>query len=115
MKIAALSTITLALLTGCGGKDFGTRMSDLGAMVPAEEQQVGNFNILIDPRLEDLTDESFNIRYIEASIGTGIPKAVVELAISTCADMGKKAFFRGTSRGMIQAYSVKAYYTCATP
>lgn len=52
------------------------------------------------------------IRYIELSFGTGTPENIRDMAIAQCESLGKIAIYKTSSRGLIQANSVKAYYEC---
>jgi hypothetical protein len=100
------------VLVGCGGKDVGTRLSSLGSGVSAQDQNISGMTLIMKPQLEDITEESFNIRYIEASFGSGTPSNVRDLAVEQCDKLDKQAFYKGTSRGLIQLHTVKAYYEC---
>ena len=101
-------------LGSCGGSDVGTKMSSLSEGVPAEKQRVSGITMIMEPRLEDVTEDGFNIRYIEVGFGSGTPKNVRDLAISQCAKSDKKAMHKGNSRGLIQLNTVKAYYSCSS-
>ena len=100
-------------LIGCSGPDVGTKIAGMDNGTPAEQQKISGKTMLMDPKLEDVTDNDFNIRYIEISFGTGTPLNVRDLAISQCKKVGKSAYFHGASRGIIQLNTVKAYYKCS--
>ena len=102
-------------IAGCGETDLGSRLAAskiAGNGLAAESQTVSGAAILMKPRVEDLTTESFNIRYIEIGFGTGTPASVRDLAVNQCAEFGKKAVFKAASRGIVQLNTVKAYYKC---
>lgn len=106
LAIAAFAT------SGCSSVDVGTKMSAYGEGVPASEQRVSGKTILMSPSMEDVTPESFNIRYLELSFGTGTPINIRDMAILQCESLGKVAYYKSSSRGIIQGGSVKAYYEC---
>ena len=112
LKRAVIMSGTFFLI-GCFGSDVGTKIADMASGTPAEQQKISGKTILMDPKLEDVTDNDFNIRYVEISFGTGTPSNVRDLAISQCKKVGKSAFYHGTSRGIIQLNTVKAYYKCS--
>lgn len=100
---------------GCGGVDLGTRIAGskiAGDGLAAEGQPISGTAILMKPRVEDLTEESFNIRYIEMGFGSGTPASVRDLAVSQCAEFGKNAVLKAETRGLVQLNTVKAYYAC---
>lgn len=114
MKLVTTCTVCIGL-SGCGGADLGTQMAGsklAGQGTLAENQIVSGSTVLMKPRIEDLSSNSFNIRYIEIGFGTGTPKQVRDMAVQQCAEFGKKAVYKATSRGMIQLNTVKAYYEC---
>ena len=112
LKTAAIM-LSAFFLIGCSGPDVGTKIAGMASGTPAEQQKISGKTILMDPKLEDVTDNDFNIRYIEVSFGTGTPSNVRDLAISQCKKVGKSAYFHGASRGIIQLNTVKAYYKCS--
>lgn len=102
----------LVTATGCSSTDVGTKLASLGEGGLASEQVVSGKTILMAPNLEDVTPESFNIRYIEMSFGYGTPSNVRDMAIAQCESAGKVAIYKTTTRGLIQGHTVKAYYEC---
>jgi hypothetical protein len=107
-----LPAITV-IVSACSGPDVSTRVtSSLSSGVPAIEQKVQGKAIIMTPNVEDITDKSFNIRYMELSFGSGVPETIRDLAIDQCESTGKVAVFMGNSRGMIQFNTVKAHYEC---
>ena len=114
-KLKAILPIVVVLLTACSGPDVGTEISSsklAGDGVLAKDQKAIGMTILMTPRVEDLTTDSFNIRYMEVSFGYGTPKNVIDMAIEQCERIGKTAVHKGNSRGLIQLNTVKAYYEC---
>ena len=110
-----LFTGALLLTSACSGPDVGTKLASsklVGDGTLAQEQQVEGKTILIEPRVEDLTEKSFNIRYMELSFGNGVPANIRDLAIEQCKSLGKVAIYKTSTRGLIQGYTVKAYYEC---
>lgn len=101
-----------AAATGCSSTDTGTKIAAFGEGVLASEQRVAGKTILMEPNLEDVTPESFNVRYMELSFGTGTPENIRDMAIVQCESLGKVAIYKGSSRGLFQANTVKAYYEC---
>lgn len=102
-------------LVGCGGADLGTRIAGskiAGDGLTAEGQPISGAAILMKPRIEDLTEMGFNIRYIEMGFGSGTPASVRDLAVKQCAEFDKEAVFKAESRGLVQLNTVKAYYQC---
>ena len=112
-KLAVLATLSGVTLAACSGPDVGTRIAGSAQGTPATEQRVTGKTILMTPRLEDVTEASFNIRYMEMSFGTGTPSNVRDLAIEQCAKSDRITIHKGNSRGLIQLNTVKAYYECA--
>jgi hypothetical protein len=117
MKIILIAPLLIVALsiTACSGPDVGTKISSskiAGDGVLAEDQKAIGMTILMTPRIEDLTSDSFNIRYMEASFGYGTPRNVIDMAIEQCKTMEKTAVHKGNSRGLIQLNTVKAYYEC---
>ena len=113
-KLKAILPMIAILLTACAGPDVGTKISSsklAGDGVLAKDQKAIGMT-LMTPRVEDLTADSFNIRYIEVSFGYGTPKNVIDMAIEQCEKIGKTAVHKGNSRGLIQLNTVKAYYEC---
>ncbi len=105
----------LLLTSACSGPDVGTKLSSsklAGDSTLAQEQQVEGKTILIEPRVEDLTEKSFNIRYMELSFGNGVPANIRDLAIEQCKSLDKIAIYKTSTRGSIQFKSVKAYDEC---
>ena len=103
------------LLTACSGPDVGTKISSsklAGDGVLAKDQKAIGMTIIMAPRIEDLTADNFNIRYMEVSFGYGTPQNVIDMAIEQCESIGKTAVHKGNSRGIIQLNTVKAYYEC---
>lgn len=114
-KIKVLLPIFALILSACSGSDVGTKLTSskiAGDGVLAKDQKAIGMAILMKPRIEDLTSNSFNIRYIEASFGYGTPKNIIDMAIEQCESMGKTAIHKGNTRGLIQGHTVKAYYEC---
>ena len=109
-----ISILALTAITACSTTDVGTRIASIGEGTLASEQRVTGKTILIKPRLEDVTEDSFNVRYIEMSFGTGTPVNVRDMAIAQCESIDKVAMHKGNSRGLIQANTVKAYYECVS-
>jgi hypothetical protein len=110
-----LFTGALLLTSACSGPDVGTKLASsklVGDGTLAQEQQVEGKTILMEPRVEDLTEKSFNIRYMELSFGNGVPANIRDLAIKQCKSLGKVAVYKTSTRGLIQGYTVKAYYEC---
>lgn len=103
---------TVAAVTGCSSVDVGTKLASYGVGVPASEQRVSGKTIMMTPKIEDITPESFNIRYMELSFGNGTPKNIRDMAIAQCESLGKTAIYKTTSRGLIQGHTTKAYYEC---
>lgn len=101
-----------AAATACSSTDVGTRIATLGPGTPATEQRVAGKTILMAPNLEDVTPESFNIRYMELGFGTGTPENVRDMAIAQCESLEKIAMYKTSSRGLFQGNTVKAYYAC---
>ena len=107
-----LPAITV-IVSACSGPDVSTRVtSSLSSGVPAIEQNVQGKAIIMTPNVEDITDKSFNIRYMELSFGSGVPETIRDLAIDQCASTGKVAVFMGNTRGLVQFNTVKAHYEC---
>jgi|TARA_B110000259_G_scaffold170686_1_gene201600 hypothetical protein len=107
-----LPAITV-IVSACSGPDVSTRVtSSLSSGVPAIEQKVQGKAIIMTPNVEDITDKSFNIRYMELSFGSGVPETIRDLAIDQCASTGKVAVFMGNTRGLVQFNTVKAHYEC---
>ena len=105
--------VIILLMSACSGPDVSTRVtSGLSKGVLAVEQKVQGKTILMTPRVEDVTDKGFNIRYMELSFGSGVPENIRDLAIDQCESTGKVAVFMGSSRGLIQFNTVKAHYEC---
>jgi hypothetical protein len=103
----------MLILSACSGPDVSTRVtSSLSRGVLAVEQKVQGKTIIMTPNVEDITDEGFNIRYMELSFGSGVPENIRDLAIDQCESTGKVAVFMGNSRGMVQFNTVKAHYEC---
>ncbi len=102
----------LILTAACSGPDVGTRIAGKMGGVAAADQRVSGATILMTPKLEDVNDNSFNIRYLELSFGTGTPSNVRDMAIEQCEKLDKTAIYKTTTRGLIQLNSVKAYYEC---
>lgn len=114
LKVMTLSAFCIGL-AGCGGPDLGTRIASskiAGNGLAAEAQPISGATILMKPRIEDLTENGFNIRYIEMGFGSGTPASVRDLAVKQCAEFDKKAVFKAASRGLVQLNTVKAYYQC---
>ena len=114
-KIKILLPIIALILGGCSSTDVGTKISSskiAGSGVMAKDQKAIGKSIIMTPRIEDLTSDSFNIRYMEMSFGYGTPKNIIDMAIEQCEALGKTAFHKGNSRGIIQLNTVKAYYEC---
>jgi len=112
IKLTVLATLSGVALSACSGPDVGSRVAGSVKGTPASEQRVTGKTILMTPRLEDVTEASFNIRYMEMSFGTGTPSNVRDLAIEQCAKGDRLAIHKGNSRGLIQLNTVKAYYEC---
>lgn len=115
MKKAKLCFVAGIFLLSACDEDVGTKISKsklVGDGILAQEQAVQGKTIIMQPRVEDLTNDSFNIRYIELSFGNGVPENVRDLAIKQCKSMNKTAVYKSSSRGMIQFNTVKAYYEC---
>ena len=110
-QLFLLATV-VAAIAGCSSTDVGTKLAAYGEGVLASEQRVSGKTIVMTPKIEDVTPDSFNIRYIELSFGTGTPKNVRDMAIAQCESLGKVAIYKTTSRGLIQGHTVKAYYEC---
>jgi hypothetical protein len=106
-----LATVA-AVATGCSSVDVGTKLAAYGVGVPASEQRISGKTIMMTPKIEDVTPESFNIRYMELSFGNGTPKNIRDMAIAQCESLGKTAIYKTTSRGLIQGHTTKAYYEC---
>ena len=103
----------MLIVSACSGPDVSTRVtSSLSRGVLAVDQKVQGKTIIMTPSVEDVTDKSFNIRYMELSFGSGVPETIRDLAIDQCESTGKVAVFMGNSRGMIQFNTVKAHYEC---
>ncbi|MCL7405738.1 hypothetical protein MWN63_07055 [Paradonghicola geojensis] len=114
LKVMIVSAVCLGL-AGCGGPDLGTRIAGskmAGDGLSAEAQPISGAAILMKPRVEDLTENGFNIRYIEMGFGSGTPASVRDLAVKQCAEFDKEAVFKAASRGLVQLNTVKAYYQC---
>ncbi|MBT5700025.1 MAG: hypothetical protein HOI67_01100 [Gammaproteobacteria bacterium] len=109
---AFLCAAIIALSTGCSSTDVGTKLADYGEGGLASAQVVSGKTILMSPRLEDVTPDSFNIRYVEFSFGYGTPMNVRDMAIAQCESVGKVAIYKASSRGLVQGNTVKAYYEC---
>ena len=67
----------------------------------AQEQAVQGEIIKMKLKVEDLTEKSFNIRYIELSLGNGVPENVRDLAVEQCKSLGKAAVYKTSSRGLV--------------
>tara|TARA_B110000438_G_scaffold211252_1_gene203286 strand:+ start:161 stop:427 length:267 start_codon:yes stop_codon:yes gene_type:complete len=52
----------------------------------------------MSPRLEDVTPDGFNIRYVEFSFGYGTPMNVRDMAIAQNESVGKVAIYKASSR-----------------
>ena len=105
--------VVMLFMSACSGPDVSTRVtSSVSRGVLAVEQKVQGKTILMTPSVEDITDKGFNIRYIELSLGSGVPENIRDLAIDQCESTGKVAVFMGNSRGLIQFNTVKAHYEC---
>lgn len=111
-KLFFLLATMAAVTTGCSSVDVGTKLAAYGVGVPASEQRVSGKTIIMTPKIEDITAESFNIRYMELSFGNGTPKNIRDMAIAQCQSLGKMAIYKTTSRGLIQGHTTKAYYEC---
>ncbi len=111
-KLFFLLATMAAVTTGCSSVDVGTKLAAYGVGVPASEQRVSGKTIIMTPKIEDITAESFNIRYMELSFGNGTPKNIRDMAIAQCESLGKMAIYKTTSRGLIQGHTTKAYYEC---
>tara|TARA_B110000211_G_scaffold12227_1_gene12810 strand:+ start:366 stop:725 length:360 start_codon:yes stop_codon:yes gene_type:complete len=110
-----LCTGVLLLASACSGPDLGTKLASsklVGDGILAQEQKVQGKTILMEPRVEDLTEKSFNIRYMELSFGNGVPANIRDLAIEQCKSLDKIAIYKTSTRGSIQFNTVKAYYEC---
>ena len=112
MKLEIQIALLAAMVTGCASTDVGTKIAAQGEGVPASEQRVSGTTILMTPTMEDVTPESFNIRYMELSFGNGTPMNIRDMAIAQCESLGKVAIYKTSSRGLIQGNTVKAYYEC---
>jgi len=111
-KLFFLLATMAAVTTGCSSVDVGTKLAAYGVGVPASEQRVSGKTVIMTPNIEDITAESFNIRYMELSFGNGTPKNIRDMAIAQCQSLGKMAIYKTTSRGLIQGHTTKAYYKC---
>ncbi len=85
-------------------------LADGGVLVIS--QKVEGKTIIMTPWVEDLTDKSFNIRYIEMSFGSGVSQNIGDLAIYQCKIDNKVAVCKSLSKGIIQFNKVKAVYKC---
>ena len=112
LKNALFLLASMAAVTGCSSTDVGTKIATFGEGVLAADQRVAGKTVLMTPSMEDVTPESFNIRYIELSFGYGTPKNIRDMAIVQCESLGKVAIYKTSSRGLIQGNTVKAYYEC---
>jgi hypothetical protein len=101
-----------AVTTGCSSVDVGTKLAAYGTGVPASEQRVSGKTIIMTPKIEDITVESFNLRYMELSFGNGTPQNTRDMAIAQCESLVKIAIYKTTSRGLIQGHATKADYEC---
>ena len=114
LKVMTVSAVCLGL-AGCAAPDLGTRIAGskiAGDGLAAEAQPISGAAILMKPRIEDVTEKGFNIRYIEMGFGSGTPASVRDLAVKQCAEFDKEAVFKAESRGLVQLNTVKAYYQC---
>ena len=92
------------LSSGCSGPDIATRLASsklVGDGILAQEQAVQGETIIMKPKVKDLTEKSFNIRYIELSLGNGVPENVRDLAIEQCKSLGKAAAYKTSFRGSV--------------
>ena len=108
-------SLLVCVVTACSSADVGTKIAGsrlTGSGVLAIEQKVQGKTIVMAPKVEDFTGTDFNIRYMELSFGNGVPVNIRDLAIDQCQNIGKVAVYKGSSRGMIQLNTVKAYYEC---
>ena len=116
MKKYSIMPLLVCVVTACSSADVGTKIADskwlTGSGVLAIEQKVQGKTIVMAPKVEDFTGTDFNIRYMELSFGNGVPVNIRDLAIDQCQNIGKVAVYKGSSRGMIQLNTVKAYYEC---
>ena len=104
----------MVLVAGCSSVDVGTKIAAMGEGTLASEQKIAGKTILMTPKMEDITEDSFNIRYMEMSFGYGTPENIRDMAIAQCESIGKVAMYKTTSRGSVQLNTVKAYYSCVT-
>jgi hypothetical protein len=109
---ALLCTAVIAVLMGCSSTDAGTKLADYGEGGLASAQVVSGKTSLMSPRLEDVTPDSFNIRYVEFAFGYGTPMNVNDMAIAQCESVEKVVTYKASSRGLVQGNTVKAYYQC---
>ena len=109
-KILLLASVLF--VSACSSPDLGTKIAATGVGTLAQDQRVSGRTFLMEPRIEDLTSNTFNIRYIEISFGGGTPRNVRDMAIEQCSSMDKVAVYKTTSRGLVQMNTVKAYYEC---
>jgi uncharacterized protein YcsI (UPF0317 family) len=115
MKLKKWGFLLAAMITvaaGCSSTDVGTKLASLGEGRPASEQVISGKTIMMTPSIEDVTPDSFNIRYIGMSFGYGTPVNIRDMAIAHCETEGKVAFYKTTTKGLIQGHTVKAYYEC---
>lgn len=114
-RFNSLLPLAICLISGCATAKPSGQLDKFERATLASEQSVTAKTTLMRPKLKTVTNNSFDILYMDASFkqGKGTPINVRNMATTQCQTSEQVALYLGSSQDSHRSYMITARYKCA--